>query len=149
MPRAPAKPVVTSEQKAALDRADALRDRRDWWAESYAFAAAGAFLVSLALLGYECLRWLQTGTWDPLRSWHLATVIDQNWLINPTSWLGVHKILIWVFSSPMFLIYPALGWIIAATVGVTIYDHFEKALKNHCEKHGIPEERPRADSIYQ
>ena len=75
-----------------------------------------AILAAIGLLGWTAYTWLQSGRWEPLRSEHLGLMFDQDWLAQPTTWVGVHSVVTWLMDLPAYQSYP-----IAAVLIVAIY----------------------------
>lgn len=55
----------------------------------------GLCLAGIAILGVQIYAYLQTGEWTPISIVTvLAAVPDYHWwAINPTEWIGLHKVL--------------------------------------------------------
>jgi hypothetical protein len=75
-----------------------------------AFSLA-VFLAGMVLAAYAVVQWLQTAHWQPLTingalaSWSTT----RNWLAHPSSWLGLHRVVVWAMRTPIFLIVTLLG----------------------------------------
>jgi hypothetical protein len=53
--------------------------------------------VALTLFGRDCVVWLPTGEWQPVRAGAFVTQpFDSAWLASAKSWLGVHSIVTWL-----------------------------------------------------
>jgi hypothetical protein len=69
------------------------------------------FLTGIGLAGYAGVQWLQTAHWQPLAvdgalaSWPTTRA----WIAHPHSWLGLHRVVVWVVRVPVFLIVTLLG----------------------------------------
>ena len=59
-------------------------------------------LVGVAVLGWQVYHWLYTGDWtsrsmlDVLRWAAMSAEMSDEWIQNPTSWLGLWKLLNWL-----------------------------------------------------
>jgi len=68
-------------------------------------------MVGIGLTVYACVEWLQTARWQPLNvngalaSWPTT----REWLAHPRSWLGLHRVVVWVLRVPLFVMVTALG----------------------------------------
>lgn len=75
-----------------------------------AFSLA-VFLTGVAFVVYAGLQWLQTARWQPLTvngaltSWPTT----RDWVAHPRAWLGLHRLIMWVRSVPVFVIITLLG----------------------------------------
>jgi hypothetical protein len=79
------------------------------------FLCAGGFaFAGLGLLGFHVLDWLKHGVWASYSTLHLAAWSGGNftsWAADPSSWIGVHKILAWL---PLW----AFCWVLSLVVAV-------------------------------
>jgi hypothetical protein len=73
-----------------------------------ATVAAISWLSGLVLLLYQSFRWLLDGSWP---NYSLLNVLNafgpaelQQWVWEPGSWLGLHKLLAWLPSSLFLLV---------------------------------------------
>ncbi len=68
-------------------------------------------VVGVGFAGYACVQWLETARWQPLTvnralsSWPAT----REWAAHPHAWLGLHRIVMWVRSVPIFLLTTAIG----------------------------------------
>lgn len=123
-------------------RAETCRRRADF------FLTTAGVILYVAILGgiigavFEFARWLQSGKWDPVTIWPLARmVIDSDWLSAPTSWLGLHKIVVWCLDLPLFLTGPALAVAIGSGVCASIAsDYQQESDRIEHQKHDLVEE---------
>jgi hypothetical protein len=82
---------------------------------SISFSLA-VFLMGIGLAGYAGLQWLQTAHWQPvtvsgaLASWPTT----HDWVAHPRAWLGLHRVIMWVQSVPLFVIVTLLGGVLLA-----------------------------------
>jgi hypothetical protein len=71
-------------------------DKGAWWI-GMAFV-----LIALAFPAYQAVLWLQSGIWTPLP---IASAVHYvGWSVPTTDWVGVQKILTWLFDFPIFVI---------------------------------------------
>ena len=91
----------------------------------------GIILVAgMGLLSYQSFIWLQSGIWNEYPMLIVFNFIFENttihqWLINPESWIGVQKILLWSLESiplSLALMVPGLS------IGLTAAGIFTLAL---------------------
>jgi hypothetical protein len=68
-------------------------------------------LTGIGLAGYAGVRWLQTAHWQPLTVNGLLTgwPATRDWVAHPRAWLGLHRVIMWVRSVPVFVIVMLLG----------------------------------------
>jgi len=78
-----------------------------------AFSLA-VFVAGLGLAGYAGMQWLQTAHWQPLTVNGLLTSwpTTRDWVAHPHAWLGLHRIIMWVRSVPVFIIVMLLGGVL-------------------------------------
>lgn len=124
---------VIADKKKARARIQALQNRRMKAEELHTWAGVLAALGAIGWLMWESVRWLQSGVWEPYRTSFLAPLFDQQWLLSPQSWLGLHKLVIWFLKLPVFLSVPAIifcgGWCIYALVANDCDERIEKLRK--------------------
>ena len=82
----------------------------------------GIILVAgMGLLSYQSFIWLQSGVWNEYPMLTVFNFIFENtsihqWLMNPESWVGVQKMLLWFLESiPVSLALMVPGFSIALT----------------------------------
>lgn len=91
------------------------------------FFAVASWLIALAgvcVFGYQVYFWLMYGYWKPLQAALLLKGIVPTsfleWLVDETAWVGLKKIILFVFDSPLslFLIVFAIVfyWIIKGLI---------------------------------
>jgi len=61
-------------------------------------------LAGISLLSYQSLLWLQSGVWTEYPVLTVFNFLFENtplhqWIINPESWIGMQKLLLWVLES--------------------------------------------------
>ena len=61
-------------------------------------------LIGLGVLAYQCFLWLQNGVWTEYDLFSVFNYAFENtevhqWMINPESWVGVQKLLLWILES--------------------------------------------------
>jgi hypothetical protein len=68
-------------------------------------------LVGIGLTVYACVQWLQTAHWQPLTVDGALTSWPQTreWVAHPRSWLGLHRVVVWVLRVPVFVVVTVLG----------------------------------------
>jgi hypothetical protein len=77
-----------------------------WRVLSLAVVSAG-----VGLTVYAGVQWLQTAHWQPLTingvlaSWPTT----REWIAHPHSWVGLHRVVVWVLRVPVYLIVTLLG----------------------------------------
>jgi hypothetical protein len=80
-------------------------------------------LAGIALLSYQSLLWLQSGVWTEYPLLSVFTFIFENtalhqWVINPESWVGMQKLILWVLESiPVSLALMVPGFSITIIAG--------------------------------
>ena len=53
-------------------------------------------LTGIVWFGFETVRWLKLGVWSPYTTSHFVrAVLDNEWLANPRSWIGFHRLVAW------------------------------------------------------
>jgi hypothetical protein len=69
------------------------------------------FLAGIGLAAYAGVQWLQTAHWQPLTVNSALTnwPTTRDWVAHPRAWLGLHRVMMWVRSVPMFVIVTLLG----------------------------------------
>ena len=76
-------------------------------------------LIGLGVLAYQCFLWLQNGVWTEYDLFSVFNYIFENtefhqWMINPESWFGMQKLLIWFLETiPVSLALMVPGFSIA------------------------------------
>jgi hypothetical protein len=97
-----------------------------------------AFLIglsSIGVLGYQIYFWLRHGYWKSLSAGLVLEKVLPNsffqWIANDASWLGVKKIILYIFKSSLasFLFLFALGLLVLVFVIVDFADFLEKGKK--------------------
>ena len=88
---------------------------KNWLSKLFgAFSIIGFFLCasSLFVWGYQILMWLGDGYWT---KHSVAETLPGlfSWIISWEDWLGVQKLLLWVFDLELVIFYFSLGLIIA------------------------------------
>ena len=61
-------------------------------------------LIGLGVLAYQCFLWLQNGVWTEYDLFSVFNYVFENtevhqWMINPESWFGMQKLLIWFLEA--------------------------------------------------
>ena len=61
-------------------------------------------LAGIGLLSYQSLLWLQNGVWTEYPMLTIFNFLFKNtplhqWMVNPESWIGMQKLLLWVLES--------------------------------------------------
>lgn len=61
-------------------------------------------LAGIGLLSYQSLLWLQSGVWTEYPMLTVFNFLFENtplhqWIVNPESWIGMQKLLLWVLES--------------------------------------------------
>ncbi len=71
----------------------------------------GVFLSGVGLAAYAGVQWLQTAHWQPLTVNGLLTgwAATRDWVAHPRAWLGLHRVVMWLRSVPVFVIVTLLG----------------------------------------
>jgi hypothetical protein len=75
-------------------------------------AVSVALIVAgLSLAAYAGVQWLQTARWQPLTVSGVLTSwpATREWVAHPRGWLGLHRVVMWVRSVPLFVIVTLLG----------------------------------------
>lgn len=58
------------------------------------FGGMALIFSGIAVLGWQCLSYLQAGAWMPLNVLDVVAYgVDWDWLSRPTDWHGAHQIL--------------------------------------------------------
>ena len=75
-----------------------------------AFSLA-VFAMGIGLAVYAGIQWLQTARWQPLTLSGLLTSWPgtREWIDHPRTWLGLHRIFMWVRGIPLFVIVTLVG----------------------------------------
>lgn len=85
-------------------------------------------ICGLLIVLYQVTNWLKTGHWRPFTLFEgivvsVATFQGSNvtssgagnsflmWLVSPTAWLGLHRIVFWLLQGPMSLFAIVGGWV--------------------------------------
>jgi len=66
---------------------------------AFGLVGGGLVLVGLGVFLVQCLGWLRYGLWVPVELWQAWAWLGWQWPI-PVKWLGVQKIIIWIFEAP-------------------------------------------------
>jgi hypothetical protein len=68
-------------------------------------------LVGIGFAVYAGVQWLQTARWQPLTvSGALASwPTTREWIAQPDSWLGLHRLVTWILRVPVFGIVTLVG----------------------------------------
>lgn len=80
-------------------------------------------LAGIGLLSYQSLLWLQSGVWTEYPMLTVFNFLFENtplhqWIINPESWIGMQKLLLWVLeSTPVSLALMVPGFSISLMAG--------------------------------
>ncbi len=86
-------------------------------------------LSGMAVLAYQSTLWLKQGYWKPLDSrLVLNIVLPTNflqWLHNPSSWVGVKKVITPVFNFPLALFLLLFGLVVLLLITWT-FDSYSK-----------------------
>jgi len=94
-------------------------------------------LSGIVVLAYQSFVWLKQGYWKPLGSrLVLDKVLPTNfsqWLHNPSSWVGLNKIISPAFNSPLAIFLLVFGLAFLLLVAKT-FDLFLKPEKRELEK---------------
>ena len=84
-----------------------------------------SLLIGLGVLAYQCLLWLQNGVWTEYDLFSVFNYVFENtevhqWMINPESWVGMQKLLIWFMETiPLSLALMVPGFSIAiSAIGI-------------------------------
>ena len=82
-------------------------------------------LIGLGVLAYQCFLWLQNGVWTEYDLFSVFNYVFENtevhqWMINPESWIGMQKLLIWFLEAiPVSLALMVPGFSIAiSAIGI-------------------------------
>ena len=82
-------------------------------------------LIGLGILAYQCFLWLQNGVWTEYDLFSVFNYVFENtevhqWMINPESWLGLQKLLMWFLETiPVSLALMVPGFSIAiSAIGI-------------------------------
>ena len=77
-----------------------------WRVFSLAVVSAG-----IGLVVYAGVQWLQTAHWQPLtiNGVLAASPTTREWIAHPRSWVGLHRVVVWVLRVPVYLIVTLLG----------------------------------------
>jgi hypothetical protein len=82
-------------------------------------------LIGFAVLAYQCFLWLQNGVWTEYDLFAVFNYVFENtefhqWVINPESWIGMQKLLIWFLEAiPLSLALMVPGFSIAiSAIGI-------------------------------
>ena len=114
---------LTKEQQK--DKQEDTAKKQNFWAD-----IAGSFIIPAALLmpgsflipAYQAIRWLMTGIWQSLNTTVLFSRIlpDEAWQYltgEPTSWIGLHKILsVICCDMPLFGFVFLLGMVLVLII---------------------------------
>ena len=81
------------------------------------FYLAGLLLImiSLAAIGYQLFLYLQNGSWTSMQ---LRIFLQYSpypfyaWVLNPESWLGLHKAVTWLLGIPLAFACFILGYLL-------------------------------------
>ena len=101
-------------------------------------------LLSIGIIGWQVLVWLQSGDWNPLplasfgikmAAGSFGNVELRNWAINPNSWIGLHRFLDWlsVAVAPILL-----GMVLSRIFGL-----FASNRTNYLEHKHFPKDASR------
>jgi hypothetical protein len=80
-------------------------------------------LAGIGLLSYQSLLWLQSGVWTEYPMLTVFNFLFENtplhqWIVNPESWIGVQKLLLWFLESiPVSLALMVPGFSITIMAG--------------------------------
>lgn len=127
-----------SDREALKAQLLTLHQARVDWEER--FANGGVLCGAASFFGmlFEGYRWLQSGLWEPYRTWPIGrAVIDNSWLDAPTSWHGLQRLVTGFLDWPLFVTGPILTAVAGFFVWAMIEDHYEKKIKAFEEKHGV------------
>ena len=82
-------------------------------------------LIGFGVLAYQCFLWLQNGVWTEYDLFSVFNYVFENtevhqWMINPESWIGIQKLLIWFLEDmPVSLALMEPGFSIAiSAIGI-------------------------------
>ena len=89
-----------------------LRRSRRLIATLFGVFSVAVFLTGIGLAVYACVQWLQTAHWQPLTVNDLLTRWAREWVVHPRTWLGLHRIIMWVRSVPVFVVVTLLGGVL-------------------------------------
>ena len=77
-------------------------------------ASTGAmlfFLAALVIVAGQVLLWLNRGKWPGLSILNVIVLVNPasaDWIIDPQSWIGLHKLL---SEIPLALWFVGFGWV--------------------------------------
>jgi len=57
------------------------------------YLVAFDLIAALGVIGWQALRWLQTGEWQSLTLLTGLTSCGVQWASHPDSWIGIHNLL--------------------------------------------------------
>lgn len=99
------------------------------------FITLGGILIVL----FQGVNWLKTGNWRPVTllegllvtadsllsaHWFQALIDTRTvrWLVSPSSWLGFHRILLWILEAPLSL-FMVVGGLLSSSAFTQIGNH--------------------------
>jgi hypothetical protein len=91
----------------------------------------GALTVAAgALVGlYELVFWLRFAKWPGYQAWDLAVPFlrPDSWLFHPRNWYGLHKIVVWLLQTRLWLFLVLVGGGIALFFLNALYEGGDKS----------------------
>lgn len=88
-----------------------------------------SILAGAITLCYQLYLWLKLGHWISIPLSALFMSFDINYsLLTNTKWLGLHKILVWIFDLPVFVLLPIFGTFLGYVIGhlVSLFSELRK-----------------------
>lgn len=87
-------------------------DIRQFMEGFQAVAVTLPLLSSFALFSFSLVRWLKTGVWHAADGWAIASWFGTNsWIDSPTTWLGLHKLVVAILDYPLWISLPPLTFL--------------------------------------
>src|SRR5690554_6748952 len=85
-------------------------------AAAIAWAAFGA---AAWILGYQAYHWLQSAVWQGISVIQALQYLlpGNEWLVQPTSWLGIHAAMRWMPASGLLLAVAIVATMVATSDG--------------------------------
>ena len=72
-------------------------------------------LTSVGIVCFQTFNYLYKGAWMPLPLQNLLVFVPDQlyfWIINPTSWIGLHKFVNWILDMPLSFIGLIAGYLL-------------------------------------
>jgi hypothetical protein len=86
-------------------------------------------LSGMAVIAYQSYFWLKLGHWKPLDSRLILNIVLPTnflqWLHNPSSWVGIKKVIVPVFNFPLAVFLLLFSFVVLLLITKT-FDSFSK-----------------------